>query len=306
MMNRFTCKLLVGLIPILAGLNCGQSDQQASSLDADSVHVEQTTPSRPAGESDRDSIRFIDEVSETPIDTMARTVETGYVMIDEYIGSPLNSRIIAVIIDPSRYRPKVVGVSPSMPSGQSIVGGIQRQGADIVVGSGYVETYYPPTPTGLLIANGALINPLNPGSPVLTAVVGVERGELFVHRANVSIPERATGAFQVGPWLVEDGKNIIHPREPETKRPFTRAFIGVRNDGFVVAGVTQRPVHLYHLADYMSAGPGSRGLECVTAVNLAGGGSDGLAVKQGDSVITFRSTRKRQASILCFIRTEQP
>lgn len=305
-MNCFNCILLVGLIPILTGLNCGQSEQQASSQDADSVRVEQTPPSRPTGEADRESTQLNDEVSEIPIDTVASSAETGYVLIDEQIGSPLNSRVIVVLIDPAHYRPRVVGVSPSMPSGQSIVGGIHRQGADIVVGSGYVEAYYPPTPTGLLITDGALINPLSTGSKVLTAVVGVVRGGLFIHRVDVSVPERTTGAFQVGPWLVEDSRNIIHPSEPDSIRPFTRAFVGVRNDGFVIAGVTQQPVHLYHLADYLSAGTGSRGLECVTAVNLAGGGSDGLAVKQGDSVITFRNTHQRQASILCFIRTEQP
>jgi uncharacterized protein YigE (DUF2233 family) len=245
----------------------------------------------------------------------------GFVGSKTRVGAPLNADIVYLTIRGSRLTPKVIGVTPAAPAGPSAIDALTDQRVHVVVGSAYVETFYPPTPVGLLIVAGRTINPLNKQG--MSSVLAVRSGRLALTSKEEYNASRVEGAFQVGPQLVKSAQVVskgllqVEPRIVDPKKQFaysqkvteepraTRAFVGFRADGTIVLGVALQPVRLSDLALFLAAKTEFGGLGCSEAVNLCGGGSEVLTFRTGRETQSFGNKSLRQAALLTFLRPGQ-
>ena len=245
----------------------------------------------------------------------------GFVGSKTRVGAPLNADIVYLTIQRGRLTPKVIGVTPSAPAGPSAIDALTDQRVHVVVGSAYVETFYPPTPVGLLVVSGRTINALNKQG--MSTVLAVRSGKLVLMSKEEYNASRVEGAFQVGPQLVKSGQvvskgllqfepGIVDPKKQfaysqkvEEEPRATRAFVGFRADGTLVLGVTLHAVRLSDLAVFLATKTELGGLGCSEAVNLCGGGSEVLAFRTGRETQSFGNGTLRQAALLTFVRAGQ-
>jgi uncharacterized protein YigE (DUF2233 family) len=130
----------------------------------------------------------------------------------------------------------------------------------------------PDEPTGLLIENGRVLQPLNLQDgrgnfylkPNGVFLVG-ERGARIVESSEFgSVPERVDSATQSGPLLLRGGK--LNPRlEPDMVRWFIRNGVGVRAPDEVLLAVSRDRINLYDFAVFFRDG-----LACPDALYLDG------------------------------------
>ena len=212
--------------------------------------------------------------------------------------APLDARIHLAELDPKLYEVRVEGISKKNPAGTSVLGALTRLGANVVLGSGFVSTLSPPTPVGLLIVDGSVVNPINRVG--LSGIIAVSDRGLEITRREDFDRRGVSGALQVGPILVERNQNVVEPTEPTRRPAATRSFLGLRSDGTVLVGITTEGVHLYDLADLLMRRVEDGGLGCEIAVNLAGGGSEGLATGPMGRAEDYGNERARQAAVLAF------
>ncbi len=221
--------------------------------------------------------------------------QIGAEFIQVYVEPPMNSELIIAVINPSVLYPKVIGITPEAKAGQSGLGVMQHEGADVVIGGGFAQNYSPPIPAGLLIVDGNIINPLN-AEVDLKYILAVKDNNLQIVSRDTFDYEGVTGAMQVGPCFVKDGQVSIHSDEPDKTKPATRSFVGIQRDGNIIAGVTLSPVSLLHLAEHLVSE-----YQCIDAVNLAGGGSEVFAIRQDEEIKSFGNRYMRQASTIAFL-----
>ncbi len=222
----------------------------------------------------------------------------GLVLSRQWIPSPLNTSLIAIVVDQAKFRPRIIGVTRESPSGQSVSGLLNHSQAEVAIGGGFVESFYPLTPTGLLIVDGKAISPKSKKG--YSGIIAVQNKKLKISHRDVFESDKTTGAFQVGPTLVSRDSVRISPQEPQKRNPYTRGFVGIRKDGKVVLGLTENRVHLYHLARHLNKSVAEKGVGCVEAVNLSGGGAEAIAVRSGNNLLLFGNSTLRQASMIAF------
>ena len=234
----------------------------------------------------------------TEFDVKKRTLlERDNFAISELKVAQLNSTLIIAQFSQDQYIAEVVGIEPKYSSGISAVAAIEKLKAEFVIGSGYVESFVPPIPAGLLVVNNVTQSTVNEDG--FSTLVAVANGKVNLIPKDQWADESFSGAFQVGPRLVEDGAAVILDLK---KGSATRAFVGLREDNSVVAGVTLQNVNLQLLADFLAAPADSGGLATVDAVNLAGGGSEAFLYSNNNDQIAYGNVKSRQASMLAFRR----
>jgi DNA-binding protein HU-beta len=234
----------------------------------------------------------------TEFDVKKRTLlERDNFSISELKVAQLDSTLIIAQFSQDQYIAEVVGIEPKYSSGISTLAAVEKLKAEFVIGSGYVVSFVPPVPAGLLVVNNATLSTVNEeGFSTLVAVV---KGKVNLLPKEQWADESISGAFQVGPRLVEDGAAVILDLK---KGSATRAFVGLREDNSVVAGVTLGDVNLQLLADFLAAPADSGGLATVDAVNLAGGGSEAFLYSNNNDQFAYGNVKSRQASMLAFRR----
>lgn len=108
-------------------------------------------------------------------------------------------------------------------------------------------------PVGLYIENGVELAPIvtreGPGNfgllPNGVFCLSNERAFVLESRAFEASAKKCTFATQSGPMLVIDGS--LHPRFlPESTSAKVRNGVGVRNDGTIMAAISDRPVTFHH------------------------------------------------------------
>lgn len=223
------------------------------------------------------------------------------------VSQPTSAKVrpIAVFAEAqsSHYRPRVVGVTSENLSGSSSLGALIKHDADLAIGSGFLESFHPLRPLGLLIVDGVEISGIR-GSG-FDSIVAIVDDQVAILSQDEYEDGAASGAFQTGPWLVRNGEVQIDTQEPRLKRPATRSWLALCNGGIVLAGVSTSPIHLFDLAMFIQSPEDNGGFACPNAVNLAGGGSESLVLadlKGGRT--TFGNASSRQASLLVFERLD--
>ena len=216
------------------------------------------------------------------------------------ITEPFLGPVAYVVLDSARYEPSIIGVSKAYREGISPREFIEMNENAVALGSGFLESFYPLTPLGLLVINNKTVNQLLTVGPRFVLYVNQSTIEV-VHRDSVIYftPEM-NYAVQVGPMLVQDGANVIFESEIKKKRHETRAFFGIDGDGNYVVGITETRVPLYFLAEWLSNSTEDGGLNCKVALNFSGGSSESLVVSNYGEIEMHGNYISKQASLLVF------
>ena len=281
---------------VLAG--CGPGSESGGAAPPDDVIVE--SPDSDVEDADTQADSAVEaQVSDNSVAETEFVVDRAALReIDGFTITKLSVKelgtIIIAEISQEKYEARVIGISSDDPSGISPYAAIDRQNAEFVIGSGFVESFVPPVPSGLLVVNSATVSPVYEEG--FSSLLAVMAGSATIVAAEEWADERISGAFQTGPRLVQDGNSV---RLDLKRGSATRGFVALRNDNSVVAGVTLGKVDLQVLADFLAAPAATGGLEVVSAINLAGGGSEAFMYQ---SELVFGNVKSRQASMLAFAR----
>jgi hypothetical protein len=155
-------------------------------------------------------------------------------------------------------------------------------GAKLTLSGGFMASFLPPIPLGLVKRNGVLINRAA-GGDLLTGVIAIRSGRPSIRPWNGFKADRRDGCLQSGPLLLENGHiALATPSELQPsartliERPFARAAL-VQALSDVIAMLVTEPVALAALVNFVTRefGPGA------AAVNLSGANSAGLVVAVG-------------------------
>lgn len=174
-------------------------------------------------------------------------------------------------------------------------------GFAVVLGSGFVSVFNPVEPLGLLQLEGRVVS--DPAPHGYTRILGVAAGGLQVIGRGAFHPGLFEAAIQVGPGVVQAGKLDILQRE-RALPPHIRAFAVICEDRFL-AGVAQRPMHLYDVGERLLAYFAAQALACAEVVNLSGDREALLAIASDDgkSVAYFGNPTLPKASVVAFRAT---
>jgi len=153
---------------------------------------------------------------------------------------------------------------------------------------GFLDTYSPVTPAGLVYHEKKIRNEPSSKDPVMKAVVcysADERWPVTIIDAGAFSEGQAKGdCIQTGPFLVKGGEANIDLDAvdaalnfPFSRKAFDRAFILVDSHGDVVVGITSR-ISLFSLREVLRQSEQAKGFAAVTAVALSGTRTAGLVV----------------------------
>lgn len=209
----------------------------------------------------------------------------------------MNTTMYVAVIDPSFKRAKVEGITKVNSNGCTALDMVKRNKASVVLGSGFVTSFYPLIPNGFLKIDNKVISPLKKKG--YNGIVGIKKGKLMVLSFDSRVVTELDEGFQTGPFLLRDGK-VVYNRESLAARDlYNRAFIGVNVAGKIIAAVTTEPVSLLQLSDFL-ASTNLKDLRCIEAVNLSGGGSETLVVLGKGKLFTYGSFTDSQSALIAF------
>lgn len=187
-----------------------------------------------------------------------------------------NASLKIVLIDQAQYRASVFGITQKRQTGVTALELVLDNGAAVALGSGFVTSFSPLIPNGFLKIEGRVISKVN--TKGYSGIIGVDlRGMVRLLPATAfNAIETLREGFQVGPTLIKDGEV-----QKLNTNYHTRAFCGLTRDNKVVIGISLDRMDLNALARFLANPPETfRQLKCVTALNLAGGGSEALVVER--------------------------
>jgi Phosphodiester glycosidase len=176
-------------------------------------------------------------------------------------------------------RSKFVGsiVVPEKIEGESVRDFLMSDKGVVAINGGFLGSYSPPTPTGLLRQNGAERSPLGPTDPVADGILCV--GDQAAHiysRNDLGLARGERDCLQTGPLLVRGTKPSLNRGiDFELQRKFgyvagkiERSFVATDKDRLLV-GVTTA-IDLASLATLLAAPETAGGLGISDAIALPG------------------------------------
>jgi exopolysaccharide biosynthesis protein len=209
-------------------------------------------------------------------------------------GASIGGRRVAVCIvrvRPPRSGVRLVAAPERQGTGATVRQLLASSRAHAAISGGYLKSFYPPLPTGLVQVRGRLISARVPDDTVVNGTVVVRAsGSIAIYplsQASRDSLARWSECIQAGPILVSGGRPALPPAiAPASRlgvmatRAFSRAFIATDRSGRVVLGRCES-ARLPELADFLARPIGTGGLGCTEAINLSGGGSEGILIKSG-------------------------
>lgn len=194
-------------------------------------------------------------------------------------------KLTAVRLVPRQHRLRVVASDGLKSLGHTLGAYFQKHNANAALSGGFLKSFQPPIPLGLVQING---RPLNRyvSSPFLSGLLLIRNGNPTI--VPIRGPSSAAGwddALQAGPLLLHDGKPAL-PKQSDAmskadwasiEGAFTRAFIGIDRQGRTLLGITGQ-MTLHALVDLLRRPVRNGGLESRAALNLSGGENAGLLV----------------------------
>ena len=146
-------------------------------------------------------------------------------------------------------------------------------------------------PLGLVISNGRVQGASNLESSLTSGTIYVENGAIRLVRSAVFAAKRPPlprHVLQAGPYLVEGGKKV---GGLSTKRFSRRSFLATDGKGNWVIAYTP-PTTLSQLGSVLAENGALKGFQISHAINLDGGSSSGLWVRQDNNPLYFREVAK--------------
>jgi Phosphodiester glycosidase len=199
--------------------------------------------------------------------------------------------ITVLIVDPKKNRLKLALPTDSAAYGSSLARFYLDEDALAVMSAGFLRTYSPVSPAGLLKFDGAIINTLSNTDPALGGIVcfANKNQELTIAaRSNTHIIDISNDCIQGGPLFISEG--IVHDELERidseytnfSSRRYVRTFLAKSKRGEILLGYTS-PTSLFALRRVLLMGESEGGLQAVAAVGLTGGTQTaGLIVRATD------------------------
>jgi hypothetical protein len=169
---------------------------------------------------------------------------------------------------------------------------------------GFLETYSPARPSGLVQHDGAVLTELR-DDPIMTGVICYSNESGFQVRVMDSREfvrgKTAGDCIQTGPFLIKNGNvyadlssldESLPGKFPFSRKPFRRAFLLLDAQNSVVIGITpEDPISLFALRELFLRLRAKGGFEAKTAVALSGARTAGLIVQINGRDKEFGSTQ---------------
>lgn len=163
-------------------------------------------------------------------------------------------------------------------SGYSLNEYLTRYGAMVVLSGGYIDSYSPPTPLGLLRSQGLQINPIH-RSWLLQGLFCSNEDNVEITLVDMDpLRRNFRDCVQGGPVMLLDGKVARDPsiENNENYRRFAnariaRTFVCIDRRKDVIVGLGEKS----DLSNFVSALRGSE-LGCIDAIGLTGAQSGGM------------------------------
>lgn len=189
--------------------------------------------------------------------------------------------VIALRIDRAQYSGKL----ESPESANSLIN-LRDYGERLyimaAINGGFLASYSPPVPAGLLKIDGKILSNLAPNDPVMDAVVCVGNDTNFYTVARFANNPSPSDCIQTGPLLIIGQREVVsdNPVDKEIDYPFVsgrfeRAFIGRDVNGATVIGWTST-IDLISLSQLLVGSIESGGFGLTDAAALPGKNSAGL------------------------------
>lgn len=243
---------------------------------------------------------FLDGIG-SPIEKQGITIETIYAREDlkafklKFYQNSVQASLIVALIDPSQYNISIEGLDPK-GYGTAIDNIITD--CDLVLGAGFVKSFVPIIPLGLLKVENELITDIDFKSKYIGLILE-NNGELtFTSTRNYDQSPFRSG-FQVGPIIISESKMTISERELKLK-PYGRAFVGRTNNGAIVIGISLTGMHLYELGNVLKEVLSHWEQNLNVLYNLSGGGSEGMGLNLVDSIYRYGNTQLEHGSLIVF------
>jgi hypothetical protein len=206
--------------------------------------------------------------------------------------------VSTLTIRPSDFIFKLVLPQRSV-DGSSLVRFRSDEGATAAFTGGFLDTYAPATPAGLLRKGSKTYNRLDSNDPVLDAVLclGPDKAKPVTVTDVKAYNEESAGGdcIQTGPYLVKNTAEHAKLEEIDAKltfpfsaNPFQRAFLVINSRHEVIVGVAAPRVSLFALREFLRAPENEGGLDAVEAVGMSGTRTAGLVI-EGNPEITAGS-----------------
>lgn len=214
----------------------------------------------------------------------------------------------------SMYRMEVA-VSQSGDSGDSILSFQEHSQAAAVLSGGFLTSLYPPIPLGIVKHSQVLVNRAA-GGDLLKGLLLVRAGKATIQPfGGAGDVAGCDEALQSGPMLLVAGHsalpNVAEIRTRSTRllieNEYGRAFVAILPDDRFLLAVTGA-VSLRALTDLLARPASQGGLACLDALNLSGGGSEGILVRAGAREVSAGNIQfyLANAILLKAVATDEP
>jgi hypothetical protein len=198
--------------------------------------------------------------------------------------------VTAVRVALSSHRVAVV-VSP-LEAGASLATFLKTHQAKVVLSGGFMKSFYPPIPLGLVKHNGKFVNRAAKGD-LLTGILAIRDRKPVIRRFQAAeCDDRSHDCLQSGPLLVRNGKSelpqelggLLRSTRSLVEGSFARAVVGILQEGHFLVALTGK-VALAPLVEVLSRPQVDGGFGCLDALNLSGAETAGLLVRAGGRTI---------------------
>ena len=198
---------------------------------------------------------------------------------------------------------KVVSSLHRKSAGHTILAYQEQHNAKVVLSGGFLKSFHPALPLGLVKSGGTLLNRPIFESDLLNGLLIIRSPNRRPDIVPFQWSERRIAgwadALQSGPLLVRRGRAVIFDiswrlasERKLVEQYYTRAFIAIDQSGHFLLAITGK-VSLPLLVDLLIRPASEGGLGCMDALNLSGGGSEGLVLKVGERDLALRTTDVR-------------
>lgn len=198
-------------------------------------------------------------------------IEPGFEYIEETIDTKSGRFSVKMVrVDQSLYELRVLGRDLISDRALSLIEHQRKTNAVCVLNGGFRLSFIDHEPIGLLIINGKERNPL---TKKYSGIFAVQNQKAFIlNTSDYKIYGGYSYALQGHPIIIDKGRVSV---SRQSQKLHSRSFVAIDRARRVILG-TSTPVTLYDLAAYLSQ---KGGLDCTAALNLEGGGVEGMIIK---------------------------
>jgi hypothetical protein len=209
-------------------------------------------------------------------------LEPGLESASTEIEASLRAKITVVRVSLRSHRVGLA-VPPRGENGKTLTEFQRLTGAKVTLSGGFMTSFLPPIPLGLVKQNGVVINRAASGD-LLTGALAFKSGRPTIKPWRGFRADEWEASLQSGPLLLDEGRSAL-PDSTSGLQPSTRALIEGRYARAVVVSappdmfalLVSEPVSLTGLVNVLMREFGPR----ATAVNLSGATTAGLLVAVG-------------------------